>query len=114
MEGSTSRPGGVVHLSRPGRPAVVAATLEELAGPGDGVVELPQRLMWNPDRTFDLDDPDQLRWMYENVLREAIRIDELRQWLNGPVLVRIWTDLNLPRGVRRAWEARHPQLRRAA
>ncbi|HET8661823.1 MAG TPA: hypothetical protein VFM55_22860 [Micromonosporaceae bacterium] len=104
----------VVHLARPGRPAVVAVTLDELAGPEHGVVELPQRLMWNPDRSFDLDRPDQLRWMYENVLREAIRTEELRRWINAGLLVRIWRELNLPRGVRQAWEARFPQLRPAA
>ena len=52
--------------------------------------------------------------MYENVLREAVRIDELRDYLHGPTLVRVWPQLNLPRGVRAAWEARHPMLRRAA
>jgi hypothetical protein len=71
-------------------------------------------LMWNPDRTFDLDDPDQLLWMYENVLREAIRTAELRPWLKAAVLVRVWRSLNLPPGVRQAWEAHHPGLRLAA
>jgi len=93
---------------------VVAATLDELTRAEHGVVELPQRLMWNPDRSFDLDQPAELRWMYENVLREAIRTEELRRWLNARVLVRIWRELNLPRGVRRAWEDRYAQLRPAA
>lgn len=104
----------MVHMARPGRPAVVTATLDELTGPEHGVVELPQRLFWQENRTFDLDDPAELRWMYENVLREAIRTDEVQRWINAEVLVRIWRDLNLPRGVRRAWEAHHPQLRPAA
>jgi hypothetical protein len=39
--------------------------------------------------------------MYENVLREAIRSDELRQWINAQILVRIWRNLNLPGGVRK-------------
>lgn len=88
--------------------------MKQLIEPDHGVVELPQRLMWSPDRTFDLDDPDQLRWMYENVLREAIGTEELRRWLNAGLLVRVWRSLNLPRGVRQAWEARHPGLRPAA
>jgi hypothetical protein len=104
----------VVYLARPNRPALVAATLEELDGPEGGVVELSQRLMWSPNRTFDLDRHDSLLWMYENVLREAIRHEELRKWINHRVLVRIWPELNLPRGVRQAWEARYPQLRAAA
>ncbi|MGI5150830.1 hypothetical protein ACQEVC_31485 [Plantactinospora sp. CA-294935] len=109
---------GVVHLARPGRPAVVTPTVAELTGPTRGTVVLPLRLMWGPERSFDLDDPDQLLWMYENVLRESTRSDDLRRFLNGRVLRRIWSALNLPRGVRAAWERRHPSLaaadRRAA
>jgi len=32
--------------------------------------------------------------------REAARPDELRTWLEGPTLIRLWPDLYLPRGVR--------------
>jgi hypothetical protein len=108
-----TREAPAVLLSRPHRPVLVAGTLTELAGPAGGVVELPLRLWWNPVRTFDLDEPTMLAWMYENVLREAIRVDELRSYLNGAVLVRLWPQLNLPRAVRAAWEARHPRLRHA-
>ncbi|MFG2100260.1 hypothetical protein ACGFJ5_06615 [Micromonospora echinaurantiaca] len=102
-----------VHLARPGRPAVVARTLAELTGPTRGVVELPVRLMWCPDRRFDLGDPDQLLWMYENVLRETTRTEDLRRLINGRTLRRVWRLLNLPRGVRAAWEDRHRGLRAA-
>ena len=102
------------HLARPHRPVLVAGTLRELAGPRHGLVELPLRLWWNPHRAFDLDQPTMLAWMYENVLREAVRVDELRSYLHGPTLIRLWPELNLPHGVRAAWEARHPRLRRAA
>ncbi|TDB81180.1 MULTISPECIES: hypothetical protein [unclassified Micromonospora] len=101
----------VAYLARPGRPAVVARTLGELVGPTHGVVELPVRLMWNAQRTFDLAEPDDLLWMYENVLRESTRTDDLRRLINGRVLCRVWRGLNLPRGVRQAWESRHPGLR---
>ena len=103
-----------VRAARSSRPAVVVASLDYLTGPRHGVVELPIRLMWNPDRRFDLDDPDELRWMYENVLREAISPEEIRRWVSADLLARVWPDLNLPHGVRVAWEARHPQLRPAA
>ncbi|GIJ81485.1 hypothetical protein SAMN05443287_1282 [Micromonospora phaseoli] len=102
---------GVAHLARPGRPAVVARTLAELRGPTRGVVELPVRLMWCADRAFDLRDPDQLLWMYENVLRETSSVDDLRSLVNGRILRRVWRLLNLPRGVRLAWESRHRGLR---
>ncbi|GGQ60597.1 hypothetical protein [Couchioplanes azureus] len=104
----------VAHLARPHRPVVVAGTLAELTGPTRGLVELPLRLWWHPRRAFDLGERTMLLWMYENVLREAIRVDELRAHLDGPTLARVWPELNLPRGVRAAWEARHPSLRRRA
>ncbi|MBU2665577.1 hypothetical protein KOI35_18875 [Actinoplanes bogorensis] len=100
-----------VHLARPHRPVLVAGTLTELRGPTSGFVELPLRLWWGPQRAFDLSEPTMLTWMYENVLREAIRVEELREHLHGPTLIRVWGELNLPRGVRLAWEARHPRLR---
>jgi hypothetical protein len=60
-------------------------------------------LYWNPaNRVFDLDDPYMLRTAYEGVLQESIHADELATWL--------W----LPKGVRRAWEDSHPQLRAVA
>ncbi|MFI7427984.1 hypothetical protein ACIBPB_13440 [Micromonospora sp. NPDC049836] len=99
------------HLARPGRPAVVPRTLAELTGPTRGVVELPVRLMWSSERVFDLADPDDLLWMYENVLRETNRVDDLRTLVNGRTLRRVWRRLNLPRGVRLAWESRHRGLR---
>jgi hypothetical protein len=113
MPGTTSTAAGVAFLARPGRPAVVTRTVAELTGPTSGVVELPLRLIWCPDRSFDLADPDQLLWMYENVLREATRTDDLRRLINGALLRRVWPTLNLPHGVRRAWEARHRSLHRA-
>lgn len=104
-------PADVRHLARPHRPVLVTGTLRELTGPATGRVELPLRLWWQPQRVFDLADPGMLTWMYEQVLREAVRADELRTHLHGPTLVEVWPRLNLPRGVRAAWEARHPALR---
>ncbi|MBM7084635.1 hypothetical protein [Micromonospora humidisoli] len=100
-------------LARPGRPVVVARTLAELTGPTGGTVELPVRLMWSSERTFDLADPDDLLWLYENVLRETTRADDLRALIDGRTLCRVWRRLNLPRGVRSAWESRHRGLRTA-
>jgi hypothetical protein len=108
---ATTRDAPVVHRARPHRPVLVAGTLGELTGPTAGLVELPLRLWWGPRGTFDLAEPTMLAWMYENVLREAIRVGELRAYLDGRTLVRVWPQLNLPRAVRAAWEARHPRLR---
>lgn len=97
--------------ARPGRSAVVASDLTTLHGPVHGVVELPLRLFWQPDRRIDIDVPGVLAWMYETVLREAASVVELEDWLDGPTLVSLWPQLFLPRGVRAAWEQRHPRLR---
>ncbi len=91
---------------------MVVRDLSDLHGPTGGIVTLPHRLLWRPDRSVDLDQPWQLAAMYETVLTEAVRVDELCDWLDGPTLVRLWSELYLPRGVRRAWEDRHPGLRR--
>lgn len=97
--------------ARPGRPVLVAGDLAELRGPTSGPVELPLWLFWYPDRTFDLDAPGMLPWMYQIVLREASRPDDLSGYLNGETLVALWPELFLPKGVRQAWEDRHPVLR---
>jgi hypothetical protein len=102
------------HLSRPGRQALVVADLAALHGPAGGLVALPLRLFWSlPDHQFDLDGPDTLRWYYETVLREASRPDDLTTYLDGATLARLWPELFLPKGVRRAWEEQHPSLRAA-
>jgi prevent-host-death family protein len=104
----------VPNRARPGRAGIVAASLADLRGPAHGVVELPLRLFWStPDRTFDLGQPSMLQAMYEAVLREASRPDDLASYLNGEVLVSVWPELFLPKGLRRAWEERHPALRAA-
>jgi hypothetical protein len=97
--------------SRPGRGVLVAADLPDLHGPVHGVVELPVRLFWHPDRSFDLDEPGMLPWVYQTVLREASRAEDLAAYLDGDTLVRLWPELFLPRGVREAWEDAHPELR---
>ena len=105
------------HQSRPGRQALVALNLADLRGPTQGVLELPLRLFWSgsehgADRTFDLDDPADLQSVYETVLGEAARAEELA-YLNGDKLRQIWRDLYLPKGLRLAWEEQHPVLRAA-
>ena len=101
--------------SRPGRPVVVVASLADLRGPAEGTVELPIWLFWSsPDHTFDLGDPDMRRWLYQTVLREAGRPEDLTTYLDGDTLIALWPELYLPEGVRQAWEDQHQALRAAA
>jgi len=103
------------YQARPGRRAVVVASLADLRGPAEGTVELPIWLFWsNPDHTFDLGDKDMRRWLYQTVLREASQPEDLATYLDGDTLVALWPELALPPGVRQAWEDKHPVLRAAA
>jgi hypothetical protein len=103
------------YQSRPGRGVMVAARLTDLRGPTEGTVELPLWLFWSsPGHTFDLGDRDMRLWMYQTVLREASRPEDLTTYLDGDTLVALWPDLYLPKGVRQAWEDAHPILRAAA
>jgi hypothetical protein len=76
-------------------------------------VELPHRLLWHPNRQVDLDNAALLAWVYETVLCEAASVSELEDWLDGATLIRLWPSIFVPRGVREAWEQRHPVLRAA-
>jgi hypothetical protein len=103
------------YESRPGRRVTVAASLAELRGPTKGAVGLPLWLFWScPGHTFDLGDRDMRQWLYQTVLREAGRPDDLTTYLDGGTLIALWPDLYLPKGVRQAWEDQHPVLRAAA
>jgi hypothetical protein len=100
------------HQARPGRRAIVVNDLDSLRGPAHGLVELPLRLFWSsPDRTFDLDQPDMREWLYQIILREASRPEDLTGFLNRDVLVSLWPSMWLPPGIRQAREELHPVLR---
>jgi hypothetical protein len=90
---------------------LVIDDLADLRGPVSGTIELPIWLFWHPNRVFSLDEPGVLRWVYQIVLREASRPEDLASYLNGETLIAMWQDLRLPRGIRQAWEERHPALR---
>jgi hypothetical protein len=112
MQGDASR---TRYQSRPGRRAVVVTSFADLQGPVEGTVELPLWLFWSaPGHTFDLGDRDMRIWLYQTVLREASRPEDLTTYLDGDTLITLWPDLYLPKGVRQAWEDQHPALRAAA
>jgi hypothetical protein len=54
------------------------------------------------------------RWLYQIVLREASRPQDLTGYLDRDTLAAVWPELHLPRGVRQAWEEHHPQRRAAS
>lgn len=101
-------------LYEDGRPYTVPDSLEELTGPTAGVVELPLRLDWSEQGRYDLSDERQRNLMYERVIRESMRVEDLRAFVHGPTLANVWRQLWLPRKVRTLWESRFPSLPRAA
>ena len=103
------------YQARPGRRVLVVTHLASLHGPARGTVELPLWLYWSgPSPAFDLGKPFMRRWLYQIVLREAGRLEDLTSYLDAGTLVAAWPELYLPPGVRRAWEEHHPVLRAAA
>jgi transcriptional regulator with XRE-family HTH domain len=67
------------------------------------VVELPLRLNWSqPGRVFRLSDRGDRARVYETVLREGGPQD-LLDYVDGALLVDLWSELVLPRVVRAAW-----------
>lgn len=67
-------------------------------------VVLPLELDWStPGRRFDLRDRRQRARLYEVLLREG-EPQHLRRWADGVLLIDVWADMVLPRGVREAWQ----------
>lgn len=67
------------------------------------VVELPLRLNWSqPGRVFRLSDRGDRARVYETVLREGAPQDVV-DYVDGTLLVDLWSELVLPRDVRAAW-----------
>jgi hypothetical protein len=51
-------------------------------------------LYWgSPDRSFDLDKPFTRRWLYQTVLREASRPQDLTGYLDRDTLIALWPQL---------------------
>ena len=92
------------------KPYIVAERLDDLRGPTEGTVSLPQHLDWSGNASYDLDKPARLASMYRTVLNEASSTDDLRTWIDGRLLVQLWSTLWLPPQVRRLWESRFPEL----
>jgi hypothetical protein len=108
MESTDSRP------RLPSRWAGVGAKLPpalgNLAGPADGVVELPLELAWSGDRRFDLTDPAQRYLYHMTVLTSAVTREHYTSWLNASLLRGDWSRLRLPLPLREIWQARFPEL----
>ena len=61
-------------------------TLEALAGPGHGLVDLPLHIAWSGLRAYDLDRPRQRMSLYRTVLAEG-QCDDITCFLNRDLLL---------------------------
>ncbi|MEV4318487.1 helix-turn-helix transcriptional regulator [Actinocrispum sp. NPDC049592] len=94
----------VEHVTPRGRPFTTLSHLPRL--PLDvafATVTLPPHLNWSdPDQRFDLADRGDRALVYEIVLSEGVA-DDIQTYVDGALLVDLWPDLVLPRGIREAW-----------
>jgi hypothetical protein len=68
-----------------------------------GLVILPLHIRWSdPVVQYDLEDPRDLRRVYEQVLREGTP-EDIQEFIDVDRLCDLWDDLVLPSGVRRRW-----------
>jgi hypothetical protein len=86
-------------------------SLDELAGPADGTVQLPPHVAWSGLTALDLDRPRQRMSLYRTVLHEGQR-DDLTAFLNYDLLLSQWPVLRtlVSPQVSRVWEAAFPEL----
>jgi hypothetical protein len=96
------------------RPYAVPDTLAELTGPVSGHVVLPAELGWTGRTDYDLDDPSDAAVLYERILVDAVRAQDITRLVNAGRLRLLWSRLFLPARVRRLWESRFPSLTSAA
>lgn len=84
-------------------------SLEELAGPVDGRVELPLHVAWSGLRTYDLDRPRQRMSLYRTVLAEG-QHEDLVTLLDRDLLIAQWPVLRtlVSRHIRLVWEEAFP------
>ena len=90
-------------LSR-GRTTLVPTSLPRLPlRQALAIITLPMHLNWSqPNREFRLAERDRRARVYEIVLREGTPQDVLT-YIDGALLVDLWSSLVLPRDVRAAW-----------
>lgn len=98
----------VLHARYTGR---LPASLEKLAGPRHGVVELPLHVAWSGLRTYDLDRPRLRMGLYRTVLAEG-QHEDLVALLNRELLLAQWPVLRtlVSRHLREVWEDAFPEL----
>jgi hypothetical protein len=86
-------------------------SLDDLAGPASGIVELPRHVAWSGLTAFDVDKPKPRMSLYRVVLAEG-QCEDLVTYLNRELLVGQWPVLGtlVSRHIRSVWESAFPEL----
>lgn len=92
------------------KPHVLPQSLDLLAGPVTGTVQLPRHLAWSGSAVYDLDVPGRVVDLYRTVIIEATTAEDLHTYLNLGMLKRLWSYLWLPPAVRQMWQSQFPDL----
>jgi hypothetical protein len=92
------------------RGVVVAPDLDVLRGPLRGRRQLPLHLDSSARPFYDFGSARDRVQAYQLVLLEAVEVADLEQWLERAELLRLWSELYLPRTVRAAWQDAHAVL----
>jgi len=91
------------------RRPVVVLSLGELHGPAVGVITPPRAVWWSGEPDVDLGDRGQAVLFYDQLL-DVGRPEDIAEWANGAMLLKLWAAMGGRPAVRRAWEDANPQL----
>lgn len=86
-------------------------SLDDLAGPERGTVQLPLHIAWSGLTAFDVERPPLCISMYHIVLTEGLR-EDLVTFINPRLLTGYWPILSkvVGRVIRDVWESAFPEL----
>jgi hypothetical protein len=84
------------------RPTYVVDALTKLTARPTGKVKLPVVMDWTPANIYDVTDSYQRQRLYEPVLAEVHCEDDIKRYINGEELTRLWDKLHIPSRVRYA------------
>jgi hypothetical protein len=90
-------------------------SLDDLAGPAHGTVQLPLHVAWSGLTAFDLDRPKPRMSLYRVVLSEG-QYGDLTAYLDKDLLKDQWPVLRtlISRHIRAVWESAFPELASAS
>jgi len=86
-------------------------SLDDLAGPAHGTVQLPPHVAWSGMTAFEVERSKRCMHMYQIVLTEGQR-DDVTAYINRQLLVSQWPTLRklVGRVIRDVWESAFPEL----